>query len=147
MSDGKKHIYTIDWSAQLGIFGAINNQFQIGYFNREYRINSINWEFRMRYDAMPMANIPIEENTVMEMSLALQSLPAGIPISSGYINPVPALSVQGNGTYLILYKPAKKNFEDFYLSNVLLLSMALVNRDLLNVIRSYSSVTVETEDI
>ena len=142
----KKKIYTILFTGAILPGVNIPCQAIVPYYNRQYKINSITWDFRARLELAPLSNIPLEQNTTIEMALEFITLPVGTPIGQGYLNPTPAGFFANNAIAGGFYKPGKRNFDSFFVSNELDIILNVLNRDMLNAIRFYSYVILEIEN-
>jgi len=144
---GFKKIYTIEGSVQLGVGGLYANQQQIGNANREYKIVSINWDLRARMELNPWYDIPINNNTIIEKRFDIASILPAVPIAEPFTNPTPLATILSNGNFLTLYNIGKRNFENFFFSNVLNCIISILNRDMINGIRIYNSIIIEIEEL
>jgi hypothetical protein len=139
--------YSIIWSGTINPGASYVSQAFISNSNKEFKIKSITWDWRCRIELPPMTLIPIEQNTTQEIELSAISIPAGIMIADPFINAVPVINVAANGSQITFYKPGKRNFDNFFVQNEIDFMYTHINRDVLNVIRFYSSILVEIENL
>jgi hypothetical protein len=142
-----KKTHSIIFTGTLAAGATITCQGQIENVNREFLIKSICWDWRCRLEAGSMANIPIEQNTTQELELGLITIPVNTMIASPVINPTPLVNVGLNGTGVTFYRPGKRNFDYWFVVSQLNISFTEINRDVLNVIRFYSSIIIEIEEL
>jgi len=145
--DSNKKTHSIVFSGTLAPNEVITCQGQIENVNRQFSVRSICWDWRCRLESIPGDNIPIEQNITQEIGLDLITIPALTMIASPIINPTPLVNVIANGSQVSFYKPGKRNFNYWFVINQLNIVFGQTNHDVLNMVRFYSSIIIEIEEL
>jgi hypothetical protein len=145
--DSNIKTHSIIFTGTLAPGATIACQGQIENVNRQFLVKSVAWDWRCGLETVPGGNIPIEQNTTQVIELGLITIPAGTMIASPVINPTPLVNVAANGVDVIFYKPGKRNFNYWFVINQLNIVFNQTNLDVLNMVRFYTSIIIEIEDL
>lgn len=120
-------------------------QAQIYNTDRQFKINSISWDWQA-WVAGSQVIIPFHENITQRIQLVIQPISGAQNIAQPFINPTPLAGVN-NGVSINFYSPGKRNFDNFFFSNDLNIVFTQANLDVLNRVYFYTSIVIEIEDV